>query len=298
MSTGNFPIHDYSREQSDEPDELNERVHNPADPDGVVAAETRKNWQEGMRTTDRPPHKQPHPKHFWIKLAAAVVILVAAAAGSYWLGNHQARQKEPPAVIATKRSGSQTKQSTRQTQTAITPTKNYSSTNYGLSFDYPKTWTVSDTTAKLTITSPPTQLTTADGNKSSVQVVVTMQNPQAAIPGFPANGAVASLASDHVTYKQPSTVQRAQTYVSYLSYSTANGLDALYVTGDNGYQQGQQVPLTDVTKGNPLIGVSFNACPDENCTTPKATALSANAWKATLTSKDVANLLESIVLQD
>ena len=116
-------------------------------------------------------------------------------------------------------------------------------------------------------------------------------------PWLMAGGAVAALASNHLTYKQPSTVQRAQTYESYLSYAATNGLDALYVTGDNGYQQGQQVPLSDVIKGNPLISVSFNACPDENCTTPKPATLSASAWQSSSASKDVTNLLESIILQ-
>ncbi|HUB93271.1 MAG TPA: hypothetical protein VMB52_02100 [Verrucomicrobiae bacterium] len=292
MTSNNYSVPD---ESSDESDELNEHVHDPGDPDGVFAAERHQHWQEEHPVPDRTPEATYRPKRIWLKVLVVVVILAGAAFGSFWLGSHEADkgQTTPTTTSSTTAHSS----GGSQGEPVVTATKHYDSTNYTLGFDYPKTWTISDTTTKLTVTSPAMQMATADGEKTGVLVVVTFQNPTPTIMGFPSAGAVAVLASDHLTYKQPSTIQRAQTYLSYLSYGAANGLDAVYVTGDNGYQQGQLVPMSDITSGNPIIGVTFDSCPDENCSSSKPVTLSASAWQSSAASKDVVSLLESIVLE-
>ncbi len=294
MANRNFSIRDNTIKYPDEPDELNEHVQDPGDPDGLVAAEQRKRWQETHPVPQRTPQAMYRPKRLWPRIIIVMVVLVAAAFGSYWLGSKQAAKKEAEHPKVTRQSN---QQQADTNQAATTVTKHYDSSTFTLGFDYPQTWTVNDTPAKLTVSSPATQLVTGTGSKTSVQVVVTIQNHQTAIPGFPAGGAVAALDSDHLTYKQPSSIQRAQTYLSYLSYTGSADLDALYITGDNGYQQGQQIPMNDVTKSDPLISISFNACPDENCTTVKPVTLNAHDWKSTAVSKAVTNLIQSLVLQ-
>jgi hypothetical protein len=296
MST-TIPIHDGSTDPPDEPDELNEHVQDPGDPDGIIAAEQRQHWQENHPALQPAPGAAYRPKKLWPKIVIVVVVLVAAAFGSYWFGNHQASKKQAAKTSSSSTTNHQANQAQNQQTQAATETKHYDSSTYTLGFDYPKTWTVSDTSARLTVTSPTTQLTTATGSKVNWRVVVAIQNPVSSIAGFPASGAVASLASSHLTYKQPSSVQRAQTYLSYLGFRMTSGLDALYVTGDNGYQQGQSVPMSDIVKGNPLISVMFDACSDENCTSPKTTTISTSSWQSSAASKDVTNLIESIVLQ-
>src|ERR1700742_471874 len=89
MSTGKFPVNDYSR---DNPEELDERVRNPGDPDGVVAAEARKRWQQ---THPAPRTERTYKqRRVWPTVVVVTVVLVVAAFGSYWLGNHQAHQKQ------------------------------------------------------------------------------------------------------------------------------------------------------------------------------------------------------------
>ncbi|HEY4160664.1 MAG TPA: hypothetical protein VGM08_01245 [Candidatus Saccharimonadales bacterium] len=298
MANSSLPVRSSSSSYPDEPDELNEHVHDPGDPDGLVATEQRKRWRETHSTntvsaSQRPPYRH---KRLWPAIIAVIIVLAAAAFGSYWLGSQQAGKKQT-AHTAQTQSKQTSQQQSNASQPATTTTKHYDSSTFTLGFDYLQTWKVSDTPAKLTVTSPAMQLATGVGAKTSAQVVVTIQNQQSAIPGFPAGGAVAALNSDHLTYKQPSAVQRAQTYMSYLSYTGPTDLDAIYITGDSGYQPGQQVPMSDIVKGNPLISVSFNACSDENCTSPKPVTLSAHAWQSAAASKDVANLVESLVLQ-
>jgi hypothetical protein len=281
-------------EEPDEEDELNEHVDDPGDPDGVHAAEEEQRWREEHPLPPVTPGGAAKRRHPLIKVLIILIVIIAAAFGAYWFGGHEG---STPA----KKTGTQHAQTGTPNHPLVpaeTLTKHYDSTIYTLSFDYPATWAVSDTTTKLTVTSPAMQLSAIGGKKVDAHIVVTVQNQQASIPGFPASGALATLASDKLTYKQPTSIQRAQTYLSYLGYSTTNGLDVLYITGDSGYQQGQQVPMSDVVKGNPLISVTFETCASSGCSTgtPVPQTLLASSWLATQASKDVTSLLESIQL--
>lgn len=277
-------------DEADAPDVLNEHVEEPGDPDGVVAAE-----EEHKLEVERPAPFAPVAKKRrkrWPVVLLVLLVLAAGAAGAYWFGSHKKASapgaKQPTGTHAT----------TSKSSDAPVPTKHYDSVTYTLGFDYPETWKVSDTAAKLSVTSPAVQLTGVDGKTVEGHVAVNIQNQQATIAGYPAGGALASLASDKLTYKQPTSVQRAQTYLSYLSYKQTNGLDVLYITGDNGYQQGQQVPMSDVAKANPLISVTFETCKTADCSTgtPTPITLLANDWKAASASKDITTLLQSITL--
>lgn len=272
----------------DENDELNEYVEQPGDPDGVVAQEKMQQWRHDHALPETGPPKRRHP---WLKALVALIIIAALAVGAYWYGTNRAGNGAP------KQPQTSGNQNQKQVQPAVMPTKHYDSATYTLSFDYPENWTVADTPAKLTVTSPAMSLTGVDGKSVQAHAVVGIQNPQSTVPGYPAAGAVAALTSDKLTYKQPTTIQRAQTYLSYLSYK-GSGLDALYITGDNGYQQGQQVPMSDVAKGNPLISVVFETCSTVDCsgTGSIPVTLQASAWANNPAAKDVINLLESIEL--
>src|SRR5262249_437041 len=141
--------------------------------------------------------------------------------------------------------------SERQLAKPVTATKHYDSTKYTLSFDYPQNWIVAETDKKLTITSPNYPMKTRSGAEAG-HVIVTIQNQQTSVPGYPSGGRVGSMESQKLTYKAPSAVQGSETYLSFLGYSGSTGIDALYLTGDNGYQKGQAISMSDVARGNPL----------------------------------------------
>lgn len=302
MQASNFRVRDYAQNESDEADALNEHVRDPGDPDGVIAAEEerrRRQQLEQLRHTasdrpTRPPKPKKHHRLLW--LFVLLVLLAVAGAVSYWLGNRAATQRQSTKSSQNATGANKSQTTTQSSKPTPSATKHYDSTTYTLGFDYPKTWQVSDTAAKLTVTSPTMQLTAASGTKTDIRVVLTIQNQQTSIAGFPGDGAVAILTSDHLNYKQPSTIQRASTYLSYLSYTSDNGLDALYITGDSGYQAGQLVPQSDVAKGNPLISATFTQCLDENCVGAKPATLKASSWQNTQPAVDVTNFIESIVL--
>jgi len=288
MATSNPSAQHSSNDDPDESDKLNEHVFEPGDPDGVVAAEERMRWQERHPKPPTTPKPQYKHKRRWPAVLVVILLLVAASFGAYLFGKHEAAKKQ----VVTK------KQTVIVSSTVTTQTKNYNSTNYSLSFNYPANWTISDTTQKLTVTSPSMELESVVGAKVKAHVVVTIENQQTTIPGFPSGGAVAALSSDDINYTQPSSVQRAQTYLSYLSYTESNGLDGMYVTGNNGYQQGQQVPMSDIVEGDPLISVGFESCESNTCNsgTPDAMTLQASSWKASSAYQAVTKLIESIVI--
>jgi len=255
--------------------------------------------------SDRAAHLEyvrsltPKPPKRHIGLWIAIIVLLLGIAGGvyYWFGMRKAPTKS---VASSKQSAAQTV----PTPDANAPikTKHFDSTSLSLGFDYPDTWTVTDDgNGKITVKSPALELAGANAQKTDTQITVTMQPKQANIDVFKNGNAVAVLDSQKIAYTKPSQNQRAQTYLSFLQYvdTTTDGLDAIYVTGDFGYQKGQAIPLVDVSKADPLITVTFAKCSDAHCGgTPTAATLAATDWgTTTYLAKVVQALLTSLVVQ-
>lgn len=291
--TPSFAIDPKPEPDDEELDELNEHWNEPGDPDGVFEAEEQQRWQaEHPQPAAVAPRKKRHP---FLKALLILVLLAAATAGAWWIGNHEASAPSTKLPAPTQ----STKKAPATSQKPASPTTHYDSTRFGIGVDYPTTWKLTDTNDKLLIASPSTQLTTASGSKVQGHVLVTVQNKQSSIPGFPSGGAVSALESQKITYKQPTPIQRAQSYVSFLSYTQITSLDAVYVTGDSGYLQNQLVPMSDVVQGNPLVSVTFVTCATSDCAsgTPTPLTLQTSSWQTASFNQPVMNLLESIELE-
>lgn len=242
-----------------------------------------------------PQLKKKHTALRIVVWVIVVLVVLAAAVGGYY-----ALGRKSPAK-ASSNSKQQSSQSKNQA-TINTSTMQYASTNFNLSFNYPQGWNVSDTgNGKLTVTSPTMQLTAANGQSQSGQVVMTIQNESSAnFSMFSQGNAVAVLSSQHVSYSNPTQTQRASTYVSFLQYVTTTahgGLDGVYVTGDSGYQQGQSIPEVDITKVDPVITVTFNQCSDTNCASPKALTIDSSMWSDSNFSGPILKMVESLAIQ-
>ena len=274
----------------DEPDNLNEHLHEPGDPDGLVAAENQRKWREGELASPAVGPERYGRKRRWPVVLSVFAALALLAVGAYYLGVYNT--KEP---IAKKKEIAKQKDE-RKFADPVVATKHYDSVTHTLSLDYPQNWIVADTDAKITITSPNFAMQT-NGQAKPGHVLLTIQNQQSSVPGYPAAGALASMESQKLTYKQPSAVQRAQTYLSFVGYGTKSNIDALYLTGDNGYQAEQNIPMTDVAKGNPLISVTFVECAKSFCTggEVKPLTLDTKSWPKAAYRTQVTNLLESLI---
>lgn len=241
-----------------------------------------------------PPVKPKHLLKLVAKVLVTLVVLAALAAGGYWFATHHKTTKTNDSPAKTAQPG------TDAAVTTITSsTKHYASSNYNLGFDYPDDWTISDTAgSKLTATSPALQLKGVGGQAFTGQIVLTIQNQQATISQFAGNKAVAALTSQKIAYKTPTPNQRAQTYLTFVSYTgSTTDLDALYITGDNGYQAGQSVPMSDIAQDDPLVSLSFLKCPDTTCkAAAAATAIPAASWSDGGLSEPLLTMLKSLVI--
>lgn len=279
----------------EELDELNEHWHDPGDPDGIIAAEEERRWQE-QHAASGPARPQGYRrKRRWPVVLAAILLLGAATIGAYWFGNRMASAPSPKLRAAT--------QTNVPKQTQLPPvaqTKHYDSTIYTIGFDYPATWKLTDTTTKLTVASPTMKFQTSDGKQVSGHVLMTVLRKQTVIPEFANGPATAVLASQKLTYKQPTSIQRAQTYLSFLGFAgnPVGGLDALYITGDSGYLQAQAIPMADVVKADPLISITFVNCATDDCATGSVTpySVATSVWTAPIVSQPVTALLQSLTL--
>lgn len=278
----------------DEPDPLNEHVDYPGDPDGVVAAEEKELWQKSQTGTEADePIIPPRRKRIWLRMFIIFVLLVAATFAAYAIGSRAGAPAKPQ---TTKRSSVVAKKPATKTPAALT-FKDYTSSNFSLAFSYPTTWKVSDTPAAVTITSPDTKLTNAAGAQVATRVVITVAKKQTTIPNYPAAGAVEVLPPYVMTYDRPSPIQSGQTYVTYAGYGQADGLDAIFVSGDNGYVQNQAIPESDIVAADPLVSVTFTTCPDTSCATPAAVTLQASGWQSSDMAKTVTKILQSFQFQ-
>jgi hypothetical protein len=234
--------------------------------------------------------KKPKSKK-WLFIVLAVVVLLLLAAGTYWF------LLRPKPKEAIKQTATTTAETETEAPTTIPAAKNinYASSQFGLSLDYPENWKLTDTEGSgvMAIKSPSFKLSGSNG-----QIVITFRNKQQKLPEFDTGNAMAARTSEKIAYTKPSQSQRAQTYLSFLRYasSAGNGIDGIFITGDNGYQAGQAIPKADVLPVDPVVSVTFVKCSDESCTTNSPLSIENNLWDDKTFSDPIKNILTSLVI--
>ena len=235
-------------------------------------------------TADYEKFAQPEkPIRNWTKpftIFIIVLVLLGAGTAAYSLLKNHKSTKTQIAPVA-------------QTEPAkiSSPTKSYTSPNLYLTFSYPANWTIVDSGGgTMTATSPTMQLKDAAGQNVSGKITMTIQTSAQTLPGFATGNATAAIASQKIAYTHPTQTQRADTYVSFLTYASTtspNGLDAIYISADNGYTVGQAIPQADLIPVSPIISLTFS---DKS---GKAMTISANSWDDSSFSAPILAILES-----
>lgn len=216
---------------------------------------------EDVRKLDRglPPdyHKPKRDRRTVYILAGVLFAVLLAGAGSYWyLNRHKA--KNTPAPTATSQTTGGQAASAAPAQLINPKTKSYTSSNFGLAFSYPEDWTVTDSgNGSLSTKSPTIKLKDPSGQSFSGQIVFLIRDHAQKLTEFDKGNAIATRDSQKLAYTKPTQTQRANTYASYVVYAGGSGLQAIYITGDNGYQKGQNVPAADISKVDPIINLAF-----------------------------------------
>ncbi len=236
------------------------------------------------------PAKKAGKRWLW---PVIILALIGIAAGAYFLlGGKKAAAPEAAAPATNQQTATTTEP---ETPAAIT-TKHYDSTNFAMGLDYPDDWKLNDTETLLTVTSPQMTFTTNDDKQAKGYIRVTVQPKQTSLPDFSKGSATAVIESNKIAYKKPTQNQRAQTYLTFASYFTTknNGWDAIYITGDNGYQVGQTIPQADILQPDPLVTVKFLACTSQECAgTATPLSLNVSEWKKTTVSEPIKTILQS-----
>ncbi|MBI1857220.1 hypothetical protein HY003_00250 [Candidatus Saccharibacteria bacterium] len=165
--------------------------------------------------------------------------------------------------------------SVRQSETSSKPTvasKHYISGQFGLSMDYPEDWVLTDVegNGQLILRSPSNKFKNIRGGQDiNGQIIIMIRTKQQKFPEFDKGNALATRASEKITYTQPAQNQRGQTFLSFLhlagSTTSETTIDAMFITGDTGYQLAQAIPKADILPIEPVISVAFVKCSDSSC---------------------------------
>jgi len=230
----------------------------------------------------------------WPVVTAAILAIVVIVAGLYFFVLEKKFEvKKAP-------TSSQSQQSNTGSDDIDVGTEHFNSTTFSLGFDYPKNWTVKEEGGKLTARSTIRDLKDTSGKTVKGQILLTIQPKQASLEGFKKGNGVAVRDSEKITYTSPTQNQRAQTYVTFVNYAhAAEGIDAVYITGDLGYQKSQAVPEVDIVRVDPLISTSFIKCASSDCSGPsEAFTIPANSWsEAAYLTKSIRTILTTLSIQ-
>jgi hypothetical protein len=230
-------------------------------------------------------HKTPKRHRHLIrllKIVLTIAIIGAFTAGVFWYfskAGENSKNKQ-----ANKGSSQQQSQGNKQQDQPKSSTKHFDSANFSLGFDYPNDWKVTDKgDGKLTVASGVSSFKSPSGGTVKAQVVFMIQPKQNSLAAFASGDGLATRTSEILAYAKPTPNQRAQTYTTFVTNAgTANsGLNTVYVTGDLGYQKGQNVPQKDVLGGDPLVSIFFAKCNGSTCAadpTSAKTAIADSAW--------------------
>jgi hypothetical protein len=216
-----------------------------------------------------------------ILIALLVIILLGGGGAGVYIGFIRPKPK-----VEHKTETAKTQVITNKPSTV--PTTSYTSAGFGVTLSYPKNWTISDGGATLfSVTSQ-----TVNGK------IIVLFQPQGKIPAaFGTTSALAVLNSQLISFTSPTAEQAAQTYLSFVQYSSATlvgTMNGIYVTGNYGYQKDGTIPESDLTGLNPLITVTFGQCTGTNCSNLDDLSLSSNEWSNGAFSTPIINILKSL----
>ena len=187
-------------------------------------------------------------------------------------------------------------QTNNKSVTPVGSSTSYSSTNFSLTMNYPNSWVISDTPTILQLNSPVTNIVDANNHMVQGKIIISV-SPQGKFPsGLGSQPATAVINSQLISYNAPTPAQDAQTYLSFLQYSSTNtvgGLDGVYVTGNYGYLKKQNIPQTDLANISPLVMITFQKCNDQKCSNLSNLTISANDWSNIKFSTPIINIIKS-----
>ncbi len=241
------------------------------------------------------PSKIPKKKVFKIRKYVYLLVGVIVLIGIGFLIFHSSTNTSK----VSKRSKVATAKVNQTNNKSVTPVgsnTSYNSTNFNLTMNYPNSWVISDTPTMLQLNSPITSIVDENNHMVQGKIIISV-SPQGKFPvNLGSQPATAVLNSQLISYSTPTPAQDAQTYLSFLQYSSTNtvgGLDGVYVTGNYGYLKGQNIPQTNLANISPLVIITFQKCSDQKCSNLSNLTISAKDWSNIKFSTPIINIIKS-----
>lgn len=234
-----------------------------------------------LRTEHRLPGKL-------LRFIVVILVIIGLGVAAYSIGTHWSQHASAPKAKA--HTGDATNGS------VSTSIKQYTSVNQNLTFSYPADWKVSETNDQVIAMSPAIRLVSTTGQAVTGQITLEIRDKNVSLAEFKAGNAVAAMNSQTIAYTNPASGQRGTTYVSFLNYasSKANGIDGVYITGDTGYQTGQEAPASDLNPIDPVISLTFSRCSSSACSNAGSPlTIRASSWNNKIFSGPLLSMLKS-----
>jgi hypothetical protein len=231
-----------------------------------------------------------------VAVFVAVIIILALGALAYVEGPSIGKSVSN---FFSQKSQPKTSTTSMLSSSVATPNRQYSSSIQNLSFNYPSTWKVSESSAEITAKSPAIKLTGYNGQQVAGQVFFTIRSSSTSMSEFNPGNAVAVKPSQTINYTAPAAGQRASTLMSFLNYANAkgSGIDGVYITGSNSYQTGQNAQLSDFASVNPVVAITFAKCSNSQCSGKESgLTISTNSWNNTNFSQPLTDMMTSLVI--
>ncbi|MDB5164013.1 MAG: hypothetical protein JWS12_631 [Candidatus Saccharibacteria bacterium] len=184
-----------------------------------------------------PVSKKPKTPMPIGKIVVGLLVLILLAGGGYGGYKFWWSKRNKPAVTPTaaKSTASSPAPSTAKTSDVpdVTGTKKYTNAALSLTLNYPSTWTATDgTDGGVRFVSPDfTYKTTNKGTLTGNFRIYIRQGARPPDSKYIGRG-VAIQPSEQLTYTQPTSSQRKQTYVSFFGLDTADNFAYFFVAGN------------------------------------------------------------------
>ncbi len=268
---------------------------NRPEDDFEAAGQSMKEYMQQVEPLQRAKRKR---RKGWLVFLIILLILAVAGAAAYWY--MYVREEAPGQAVQETEREEEVSQPADELEDV--PLKEYSSSGFGLTFEFPENWRVQETAdgSRLTAVSPAVQFMDTTNKIVTGQITLSIRDKSVELTEFADGNAVAVRESERMSYARPSSNQRGQTYLSFLGFiGSAGGIDGVYITGDTGYQEGQAVPAADFVPVEPIISLTFQECVDSECTAASEENVSVDpgSWEYNPVLKQAKSILESLTIR-
>lgn len=264
-----------------------------------------KDYQAASRAMDSdewPEYSKKKRSKKPLIIALIVIVVLIIAAGVYWLLKDH---KSKPAPKATSTTNNQPAPAANNSSSGTTQYVS-NGQDLNLSFTYPASWSVSPASNNnsndqpITVDSPSTTITAADGSKVTGKVTVQIQPGSSQLKNLTSTTVTAAQDSVQFAYKQPTSAQQQYPYLTFLHYANGSNVtgsfEGVMVTGVQPFSKGEAVTPGSLGGLDPIVGASFYTCNTTACSGQGSgsLAITNTTWQNATMFKQVQDLLASL----